>query len=257
MYLRLFYIVIALFCICSCNNAPRKTDALNLKSKAANKKAPTDTVTKKPRPVFGYRFVISGDFDGDGKPEKLIERFHDGITDKETNKFYEADYDYSHNMAFKRKTHSFLECDKPSVNRLEINSGGSFGLLYLKNEGDLNGDGNDEVSYVTNNADWSSLNSYTILTYKHGKWNTLYWFPIWEWQLPPLPEAANAYGIAGIDQIVVIKSDTTNQRLLKELVAFKGLAKKISNKKLQIIYRSPEISEDTIIVNLKDRHPKL
>ena len=256
MYLRLLYISVAFFCICSCNNAPTKFDKLKPKSKATNRGISTDTA-KKLQPAFGYRLVISGDFDGDGKQEKLIEHFYNGITGRETNKYYDSDYDYSHDMVFKKKSHSFLESDKKSVGNLEIQSGGSFGLLYLKNEGDLNGDGNDEVSYVINKADWSSLNEYNIVTYKNGKWVNLYWFPIWEWQLPQLPEAASQYGIAGIDQVVIIKSDTTNQRLQKELAGFKGLVKKINNRKLQIIYRSPEISVDTIIVNLQDHHPKL
>ncbi|UOE46459.1 hypothetical protein MTO98_18835 [Mucilaginibacter sp. SMC90] len=129
------------------------------------------------------------------------------------------------------------------------------GLLYLKNEGDLNGDGGDEISCVTNKADWSNLNVCTIMTYKNGKWNMLYWFPIWEWQLPELPRFGSQNGLLDINQGKITNADTANQRLLNELKNFNGLVKKAGKNKIQIIYRSKDISVDTIIVKIKDHHP--
>lgn len=95
------------------------------------------------------------------------------------------------------------------------------------------------------------------MTYKNNKWVNLYWFPIWEWQIPQLPEVSNQYGLFGIDGVVITNSDTTNLRLLKELTGFGGLAKKVGTNKIRIIYRSKDISMDTIIVKLKDHHPPL
>jgi len=51
------------------------------KAKAVNK--------LKLKPVFGYRFSITGNFDGDEKKDTLTEHFFSGIDHKETNKFYE------------------------------------------------------------------------------------------------------------------------------------------------------------------------
>lgn len=248
MNLRLSSIIILLFCICSCNIDP--ANPVTSKPQFIKK----NSVAKRPKPVFGYRFVISGDFDGDGKQEKLIEHFCDSATGKEVNKYYGGDYDYDVKMLASRKCYSSFMCDNNFISATRIEPTPNFGLLFLKNEGDLNGDGSDEISLVTNKADWSSLSECTIMTYKHGKWDALYWFPIWEWQLPNLPRKAFNYKLFGVQEDVI---DTEDIRLLKELNNFSGLVKKINNKKLQIIYRSPEMSADTIIVNLKDHHPKL
>ena len=48
------------------------------------------TTSNNLKPVFGYRFILTGDFDGDGSEEKLIEHFVSGVDSKETNKFYEG-----------------------------------------------------------------------------------------------------------------------------------------------------------------------
>lgn len=58
-----------------------------------------------------------------------------------------------------------------------------FGLFHLKNEGDINNDGYDEISYTIDYTDFSSLNTYHIVTYQHDKWIKLFSFPVWEWQI--------------------------------------------------------------------------
>ncbi len=252
-----FFIVVILFA-CSCNHVnPDKQRTGNYTKLKASVK-PKISEVKKPVPVWGYRFVITGDFNGDGKRDTLTEHYFSGITHKETNKFYDnADYDYDWEMTHRQKSYLFISCNDPAIHKLDVAKGNNFGLLYLKNEGDLDGSGTDEISLVRNNADFSSLNEYSIMTYKNNKWVALYWFPIWEWQLPQLPEASNQYGLFEIDGVTITNSDTTNQRLLKELTSFSGLAKKVRKNKIQIIYRSKEISVDTIIVKLKDHHPPL
>ncbi|MFC0518152.1 hypothetical protein ACFFGT_28315 [Mucilaginibacter angelicae] len=260
MFRNLPFFVVVILSVSSCNHVRVNADKqksvshVNPHVKAKQK----SSGVKKPVPVWGYRFVITGDFNGDGKKDTLTEHYFSGIIHKETNKFYDnADYDYDWEMTHRQKPYSFISCNDPAIHKLEIAKEATFGLLYLKNEGDLNGDGRDEISLVRNNADFSSLNEYSIMTYKNNGWVNLYWFPIWEWQLPQLPEASNQYGLFGIDGVAITNSDTTNQRLLKELTSFGGLAKKVSKNKIRIIYRSKEISVDTIIVKLKDHHPPL
>lgn len=247
-----FFIVVILF-FSSCNYA--SVNANKVRIVEQTKFNPKSDEVKKPVPVLGYRFVVTGDFDGDGRQEKLTEHYYDGLKGKETNKFYNVDYDYDVKMAHQRQSYSFIACDNKSIPGLDVPPVGNLGLLYLKNEGDLDGNGGDEVSYVINKADWSSLNECSVMTYKNGKWGVLYWFPIWEWQLPELPRFGNQTGVLGSNQVMALNSDTTDKRLLKELKAFNGLVKKVDKNKIRIIYRSKDISQDTIIVRLKDHHP--
>ncbi|QEM04161.1 hypothetical protein DIU31_011820 [Mucilaginibacter rubeus] len=257
MYRNLPFLIVLIGFFPSCNHASVNVDKRN----AANQIKPQRQVNpkgggqEKPRLVWGYRFVINGDFDGDGRQEKLTEHYFNGLTNKETNKFYNGDYDYDIKMANGKRSYSFIVCDNELIRRIDVVPVGNFGLLYLKNEGDLNGDGGDEISYVTNKADWSSFNEYKIMTYKNRKWVVLYWFPIWEWQLPELPRVGNQTVALGSNQVIALNSDTTDKKLLKELKVFNGLVKKAGKNKIQIIYRSKDISQDTIIVGLKNHHP--
>jgi len=231
-------------------------DTLQLdSSKTTNQLEETlETIPNNIKPIFGYRFIITGDFNGDGKKEKLIEHFISGIDNKETNKFYEGLTDFGQLVALtiKKEPISFLISDNKLIDTLRISSGGQLlGLSYLKNEGDLNGDGTDEVSYVVNWADWSNVNTWHLVTYKNNKWTEIYAFPIWDWQLPDLPETFNQYGLFGLDnKIVNTSNDTVNLQLEKELLDFKGLVKKIKSNIIQVIFRNDDAEVDTMIVNL-------
>jgi len=213
------------------------------------------TFIAKLKPIFGYRFVIKGDFDGDGKTETLVEHFFDRLTNKETNKFYDSlDYDRLVGIIVKYKDpFSFILSDNKNIDTLIIYSGGQLlGLSFLKNEGDLDGDGADEISYVVNWADWSNLNTSHLMTYKHNRWKELYSFEIWDWQLPDLPQTFNQYGPFGLqDKIINTTNDTTYQRLTKELESFRGFIKKIKTNKIQVRFRNEESMEDSTIVDLQ------
>ena len=206
------------------------------------------------KPVLGYRFVISGDFDGDGKDEKMIEHFYSGIDNKETNKYYDslADYDQLVNLTVAKNPISFVISENKNIDTLGIAAGGQLlGLSYLKNEGDLNGDGTDEVSYVVQWADWSNCNTWHIVTYKNNRWTELYSFDIRDWQLPDLPETFNDYGLFGLDnKIINTTNDSVNDILEKQLLDFAGLVKKVGRNKIQVIYMNEEAMEDTMVVNL-------
>lgn len=213
-----------------------------------------NTAPKDIKPVFGYRFILTGDFDGDGIREKLIEHFVSGVDNKETNKFYEGLSDYGKlvELTIKKEPISFVISDNQLIDTFHISLGGQLlGLSYLKNEGDLNGDGTDEVSYVVNWADWSNLNTWHLVTYKNNNWTELYSFSIWDWQLPDLPETFNQYGLFGLKQKIINTNDTINKRIEKELKDFKGLVKKVKTNKIQVIFRNDEAEEDTMIVDLK------
>ncbi|MDB5257751.1 MAG: hypothetical protein JWM14_2446 [Chitinophagaceae bacterium] len=226
----------------------KKTDSIYNTLEERLKRIPNDTV-----PVLGYRFIISGDFDGDGKKEKLTEHYHSELTHKETNKYYNGlDYDQQVDITVQKYPYSFVLSDNPKIDTLPIaNTAQLFGIAYMKNEGDLNGDGTDEVSYVVDWADWSSLNSWNIATYKNKKWQTLYSFAIWDWQLPGLPESNKQYGLFGTQGHTIITDDTLNDRIEEELLNFKGMVKKIKMNKIQVIYRTEEADEDSMVIDLK------
>jgi hypothetical protein len=211
--------------------------------------------TSKIKEIFGYRFVITGDFDGDGKMEQLFEHYFSLRDNKETNKFYDGLNDYSDavELAINKDAYVFLSSDNPLIDTLRIIKGGQvFGISYLKNEGDLDGDGGDEVSYVIDWADWSNCNIWYIMTYKKGEWKELYSFDIWDWQLPPLPYISNQYGLCGTEgKFVIPENDTLNRQIEKALLEFAGLVKKIKTNKIQVIFSNEEAMEDTMIVNLK------
>ena len=213
----------------------------------------TDSDTLEVKEVFGYRFVITGDFDGDGKTEQLFEHYFSRRDNKETNKFYDGlDYGDAVWLALEKDVCVFLTSNNPQIDTLHIAEGQLFGLSYLKNEGDLDGDGGDEISFVIDWADWSNLNTYVIMTYKKGKWEKLYSFGIWDWQLPELPYMTNQYGLFGTEgKIVIPENDTINTLIEKELHEFKGLVRKIKTNKIEVIGQNEEYELDTMIVNLK------
>jgi hypothetical protein len=238
-------------------NTVSKTDTLQLdtsKSKIHVGDSLWD-IPKNIKPVFGYRFIISGDFDGDGKKEKLIEHYFSSLDNKETNKFYDSLTQYGQlvDLTISKKPYSFAVSDNKLIDTLHISSSiRQLGLAYLKNEGDLNGDGTDEISYVVNNADWSNLNTWHLMTFKNNRWQELYSFSIWDWQLPDLPETFNQYGLFGLeDKVINTSNDTVNLQLEKELNSFKGLVKKIKINKIRIDYRNDEGEESSKVVNLK------
>ena len=259
-------ILSVLILLLSCDNSTKKSQKGKPASKADTLQPDTSksknqleatlkAIPKNIKPVFGYRFIIKGDFNGDGKNEKLIEHYFSGLDHKETNKFYDdlPEYDQLVALTIKKDPYSFVTSDNKSIDTLHISSNGQLlGLSYFKNEGDLNGDGTDEVSYVVNWADWSNLNTWHLMTFKNRKWQELYSFPIWDWQLPDLPETFNQYGLFGLEnKIINTTDDKINKQLEKELNNFNGLVKKIKMNKIQVIFRNDEAEEDTLIVNLK------
>lgn len=170
--------------------------------------------------IYGNRFEIDGDFNGDGVKEKLIEHYFDSLTNKEVPKFIEDMEDAERTT--KISPFSFMISDNNKIDTLLIATGPQVsGVLYIKNEGDLNGDETDEISYVIHWADWSSLNTWHITTFMNNKWKELLTFPMSEWQLENFNEKTNS------------------------------LVKKLGNKKIQITFRNDEGEEETKTITLK------
>ncbi|MDJ1496299.1 hypothetical protein QNI19_25400 [Cytophagaceae bacterium DM2B3-1] len=220
-----------------------------------------ESVSDSVKPVFGYRFHIQGDFNGDGHKEVLTEHFINGITHQETNKFYEGlkEYDQLVALTIQKNPESFFTCSDPRIDTLAIASGGQLlGVAFARNEGDLNQDGTDELSYVVNWADWSNINTYVIMTYQNGKWEELYTFGIWDWQLPDLPEVNNHYGHFGLmDKEIDVSHDTVYQNAEQKLKHFKGFIIQRRKGKIRIIQQNQEAELDTIWVDLNRTSTKV
>jgi len=214
----IFYIsFLSLVCFISCNN---QSETKNIQiNNHQNKVRKNSDLT----PIWGHRFTITGDFNGDDLTETLTEHYFDGKKNTETNKFYEdIEFDSLVSLTIKKNPISFVASTNKHIDTLHISSGGQLlGLSYLKNEGDLNDDGTDEISYVIDWADWSNLNTCHLMTLRNNKWSELYSFSIWNWQIPD------------------------------NLEGFKGLIKPMNKNKIQVIYMNNEAIEDTAIINLK------
>lgn len=195
-------------------------------------------------PILGSRFVLHGDFDGDGLQDTLTEHFFSSIDNRETNKYYkDLDYELLVRLNDQQSPFSFVSSSNGKIDTLHIGSGILFGLSWLKNEGDLNGDGTDEVSYVPDLADWSSLNHCVLMTYRHHRWEVLYRFSIWDWQLPDLPQTENEYGLLGL-QDKAIGGDAAASR-----ANFSGFIKKIKPGKIMVWFENKG-EQDSAVVHL-------
>ncbi len=260
--LSVFFAAIAL--LFSCQNTPNNPSAESIsqdcneasRENSANRlQEVLNAIPKDVKPVFGYRFIITGDFDGDGKKEQLIEHYFSGIDHKETNKFYEnlSEFEQLVALSTQKKPMSFVVSDNTNIDTLQIHSGDQLlGLSYLRNEGDLNGDGGDEISYVINWADWSNFNTCHILTYHEHQWKEIHSFHIWDGQLPDLPDTFDQYALFGLAQKDLQSgNDTLNERVAQELKEFKGLIRKIKTNKIEVIGQNEEAEMDTMQVVLK------
>ncbi len=193
-------------------------------------------------PVWGYRFCITGDFNGDGRKDTIVEHYCDSAS-KEIPKYYEElKYTMDCGMYNEKhfRTRAFISCSDETIDTFSYNDYPSTGLCFLHNEGDLNGIRGDEISIVVLYADFSSINHNTILTWTGNEWKSYFTFPIHEWELPPTPGVNSGYGLFGSGPMFLVPdSDTLNQRIEKELRAF-TFVKKLGNNDLEVAAMAEE-----------------
>lgn len=143
----------------------------------------------KTKPVWGKRETIVGDFDGDGSQDTLFEKYLSRLTGKETNKSYDFDgfgdgsdfLGYWQKWIGEKQIMLKLTSKKPEITPFMVDSNGMHdGFLYLKNVGDLNQDGTDELVYCLNYIDFSNSSSAYLATYKNRKWKNVHHWIITE-----------------------------------------------------------------------------
>ncbi|MBL7982781.1 MAG: hypothetical protein JNL52_13350 [Flavobacteriales bacterium] len=147
--------------------------------------------------LFGHRFRIKADVDGDGLADTLTEVYHSRSLGREVAKYIQdMPYDSLVARTYDLQALVLIRHSNGHVDTLS-DRGSGFGLALLVNEGDLDGDGGDEIGYVLDNADWSNTNTYRVATWKKGGMLVMFTFPIWDWQLPDLPDTEREYGLIG------------------------------------------------------------
>ncbi|NML22345.1 hypothetical protein HHL16_15790 [Pseudoflavitalea sp. G-6-1-2] len=168
----------------------RITSALTLMACCIQLQSQAQSVTAgQVKSVRGHRFSISGDFNGDGKHDTVKEVFLSKKTKQEAAKWYKGlNDDAALNKVLSQKPVLMLVSDNRQTDTLFIGDNlRPLGFRYLKNEGDLDNDGADELSYVIDAADYSNINVCFILSVRNGKWTYRYSFDIAENWLPSLP----------------------------------------------------------------------
>jgi len=142
----------------------------------------------------GDRLSITGDFNGDGQSDTLKESFISSFDGKETNKYYKADFDSMVSLTIQKKPISRLLSYHLKPLNVNKDNWQLFGLAYLKNEGDLNGDGNDEVGLIVDWADWSDVNYYQVYSYKFNEWKVLLSFEIRDYDVVEIKKNKESKG---------------------------------------------------------------
>jgi hypothetical protein len=141
------------------------------------------------------RLKIIGDFDGDKRLDTLKESFISSIDGKEFNKYADLDFDSLVSMTIKRKPICRLISNNLSSLTINKDQFQLFGLAFLKNEGDLDNNGNDELGLIVDWADQSNVNYYKVYTYKNNNWVELLNFEIRDFEIPDLKENKDKEGL--------------------------------------------------------------
>jgi hypothetical protein len=193
-----------------------------------------DTIQKPEvgEPIWGYRFVLVGDFNADRQQDTLIEYFIDDSTGLETNKFFtdlpNSDHQY-YDVKF-RQVYSFLLSKQEDIDTLYA---GGLGPLYAEVIGDIDGDGGDEIGMVYMDATPSNLNSYNILSYQDGKWKDIGGVAVRDFDFPPLPGYNKRYGLFGAAGEFDIEDDSINLLVEEQLLNYQH-AKLVAPKTIEV-----------------------
>lgn len=132
--------------------------------------------------------IILGDFNGDGKEDKIKESLISTVNNKSIDALPQSEYDSLVTLIYKKQPVLSLQSENKTIPELVLTKTVSFGLLYVKNEGDLDHDGTDEVSVVIDWADWSQVNSCIVYSLKKDKWVEYAKFDVREWQISQDPD---------------------------------------------------------------------
>lgn len=141
-----------------------------------------------------FPIQLLGDFEGSGKQVVLQEKYSSKVMGKEVTPTYFASLmtEEEGYLAFSKYSPvSYAVFPGTAIDTLWFSKEDNnpvLGLQYLYNEGDLDGDGGDELSFVCKSGADSRAAYFNIVSYKKGKWVLLHQEYIMGWMLPDLKE---------------------------------------------------------------------
>jgi hypothetical protein len=153
-----------------------------------------------------YKLSVNGDFNGDNVSDTLYESLINSVTKECLFGYFNGhiEYDEQVDSLIKLYPYCYLFSNSSKIDTLIVsNHKQQFGLSRLKNEGDLDDNGTDELSYIINYADWSNVNTFHLVTYSNGNWTKMISFSIRDWQIEKLKKEG------------FIKKITSNRILVK------------------------------------------
>jgi hypothetical protein len=199
-------------------------------------KARVDSLLKKSVPLMGYRFQLTGDFNGDGKWDTLVEHYTDSLRTKEVAKYDEAfDYFDSWFIADQLNKQSFLSANDSSLLKLE---GGILGFIYIENCRDVTGDGVDDLFVVPHRGGASNCVSGYIYSLKNKEWKSSSVIHVWQWQFPDTPDAAMSHGLMGSYDVNYTHNDSINHLLEDQLKDYRFI-KRNKDQSIEYECRNP------------------
>jgi len=127
------------------------------------------------------KLFVTGDFDGDGKQDTILQHNFSRLTKAEIE--YSADpfqneWDTVVKWFYDQDPDLYLTITKRSTDTLRL--GTAQGLYCLINVGDINADSKDEIALVVDYLDFSRVNSCKIYSLCKGKWTLLKEFGVHE-----------------------------------------------------------------------------
>lgn len=233
--MRLFFSIFFLFQIFACGDAGKKINQPPQKTIEPVATVADDSLDLSipPNAIWGYRFQITGYFDRDRKLDTLTEQFFSEKLGQEIPKFLDPDAeDIFDHFEPARKFHPIIRLKSSNSKVPDLLLDSSFncrGLCFLQNDGDLDGNGTDEISVIHNWNDMSSMNTLYLYTLKDTGWAILASFSCREWQVPELPEASPTYFMWGQSGVNFDAENTSEnrekERVLKKFHFIKKIKK--------------------------------
>ena len=127
------------------------------------------------------KLFILGDFNGDKKMDTLFQHCVSDVRKYEINNAadpFQNDWDQVINWFYKKNASIYLTTNNSQQDTIRIKN--AQGLYCLINIGDNNKDGKDEIAFVVDYLDFSSVNSCKIYTLCNHQWTNIKQFGIHE-----------------------------------------------------------------------------
>lgn len=230
------FIAVCILILCSCNEPKAPEEKAQMLSETDSTQFYIDSLLKKSFPIMGYRFIVTGDFNGDHIQDTLVEHYTDSLQTKEVAK-YDTAFDYfdSWRLAELFNKKSFLSGTTNAFKKL---NGGILGFIYIENCGDVSGDGFDDLFVVPHQGGASNCVHGYFYTLKKNEWKVLWSTGVWQWQFPPTPDAAMAPGLFGSFAVEYSTTDSINNALEDQLKKYRFI-KRHADRSIEYECRNP------------------